>query len=269
MNMQMSKMSFYQKLIILVLALGMCGCASIGKTWKSLISSEPEQSQAKVSKPTNTFSNNNNSLPSSDRKYKRVTRKDIEDGAQLSARSGSLWVPEGQGAYLFSENTVRMIGDPVSIRIEGEPKEQLNAKSEVIQNLLKQLEERRKRAQTRLAQEEKAKKDSDEKDKPADAQAKANPTGQQPDAQRDPASADGAFTVKAVPTRVVERMVDGNYRVRGAQPFMIGGREYKVIVSGIVRSEDFNEQGVSSSQLLDPSFDIVSAKGAAAAEMRQ
>ena len=268
---QMSKISFYQKLIVLVLALGLCGCASIGKTWKSLISSEPEPSQAKASKPSNTFSNNNNSLPSTDRKYKRVTRKDIEDGAQLSARSGSLWVPEGQGAYLFSENTVRMIGDPVSIRIEGEPKEQLNAKSEVIQNLLKQLEERRKRAQNRLAQEEKAKKEADDKSKPAaDAQAKANPTGQQPDAaSRDPASADGAFTVKAVPTRVVERMVDGNYRVRGAQPFMIGGREYKVIVSGIVRSEDFNEQGVSSSQLLDPSFDIVSAKGAAAAEMRQ
>lgn len=266
----MSKMSFYQKLIILVLALGMCGCASIGKSWKALISDDSgEKEMARAAKPTNTFSQNNNVLPSSDRKYKRVTRKDIEDGAQLSARSGSLWVPEGQGAYLFSENTVRMIGDPVSIRIEGEPKEQLNAKSEVIQSLLKQLEERRKRAQTRLAQEEKAKKEGEDKDKPAaDAQAKANPTGQQPDAARDPAAADGAFTVKAVPTRVVERMVDGNYRVRGAQPFMIGGREYKVIVSGIVRSEDFNEQGVSSSQLLDPSFDIVSAKGAAAAEMR-
>ncbi len=269
----MSKMSFYQNLILLILALGMCGCASIAKSWKAMISSEPtEQQQAKFSKPTNTFSQNKNSLPSSDRKYKRITRKDIEDGAQLSARSGSLWVPEGQGAYLFSENTVRMIGDPVSIRIEGEPKEQLNAKSEVIQGLLKQLEDRRKRAQTRLAQEEKAKKEGEEKEKsPADAQAKANPTGQAPDSQRDPASAaaDGAFTVKAVPTRVVERMVDGNYRVRGAQPFMIGGREYKVIVSGIVRSEDFNEQGVSSSQLLDPSFDIVSARGAAAAEMRQ
>jgi flagellar L-ring protein precursor FlgH len=65
-----------------------------------------------------------------------------------------------------------------------------------------------------------------------------------------------------VPTRVVERMVDGNYRVRGMQSFMIGQREYKVIVAGIVRAEDFNEEGINASQLLDSSFDIVSAKGA-------
>ena len=68
------------------------------------------------------------------------------------------------------------------------------------------------------------------------------------------------FSVKTVPTRVVERMVDGNYRVRGTQPFMIGTREYKVIVSGIVRAEDFNEEGISASQLLDANFDIVSSK---------
>lgn len=249
------------------LALMTSGCASIGKQWKALISGEPTvEQQAKIQKPMNTFSQNNNMAPPSDRKYKRTTRKDIEDGANLSARAGSLWVMEGQGAYLFAENTVRMIGDPVSVKIEGEPKEQLIAKSDVINGLLKQLEDRRKRAASRATQDEKGKKDDAEK--PAvDPLAKANSAGQNPaeGASREPAS-DGSFTVKAVPTRVVERMVDGNYRVRGAQPFMIGGREYKVIVSGIVRAEDFNEQGVSSSQLLDPSFDIVSAKGA---EMRE
>lgn len=47
---------------------------------------------------------------------------------------------------------------------------------------------------------------------------------------------------------------------------MIGSREYKVIVSGIVRAEDFNEQGINATQLLDPNFDVVSARGA---ELRQ
>ena len=56
------------------------------------------------------------------------------------------------------------------------------------------------------------------------------------------------------------RLVDGNYRVKGSQPFMIGTREFKVIVTGIVRAEDFNEEGTSASKLLDPSFDIVSSR---------
>ncbi len=60
-------------------------------------------------------------------------------------------------------------------------------------------------------------------------------------------------------------MVDGNYRVRVVQPFMIGQREYKVIVTGIVRAEDFNESGVAASQLIDASYDNVSSKNS---EMR-
>jgi flagellar L-ring protein precursor FlgH len=79
---------------------------------------------------------------------------------------------------------------------------------------------------------------------------------------RAPAAQEADFAVKSVPTRVIERLVDGNYRVRGTQPFMIGGREYRVSVTGIVRAEDFNDEGISSTQLLDPKFDIVSARGA-------
>ncbi len=55
-------------------------------------------------------------------------------------------------------------------------------------------------------------------------------------------------------------MADGNYKIRGSQPFMIGKREYKVIVAGIIRPEDYNDQGVSSQKLLDPQFDVVSIR---------
>lgn len=63
-----------------------------------------------------------------------------------------------------------------------------------------------------------------------------------------------------MPTRIVEIQKDGDYRVRGEQPFMIGKREYKLLVMGTVRSEDYNEQGVSAEVLVDPVFDIISEK---------
>ena len=235
------------------------GCSSLGKKWKELISggSAPQAKATSQRAPSSTsYSQQKSLVPTTYRKYKRVTHKDLTDQSRLDSGAGSLWVMEGQGAYLFSQNIVRMIGDPIAIRMEGEPKEQLTRKAEVVSNLLKQLEERRKLARLR------AKGQSPKKKTDAPTQ---NPQAANPDlaaaANRTPASKDtGPFSVKSVPTRIVERMVDGNYRIRGMQPFMIGSREYKVIVSGIVRSEDFNEQGISATQLLDPKFDIVSSK---------
>ena len=70
---------------------------------------------------------------------------------------------------------------------------------------------------------------------------------------------DANFDVKNIPTRIVERLVDGNYRVKGSQGFMIGKREYRVIATGVVRADEFTESGVPASKLLEPRFDIVSA----------
>jgi flagellar L-ring protein precursor FlgH len=78
--------------------------------------------------------------------------------------------------------------------------------------------------------------------------------------QQKPPEPEQELTVKTVPTRIVERTIEGNYRVKGTQPFMIGTREFKIIVTGIVRAEDFNEEGISATKLLDPKFDIVSAR---------
>jgi flagellar L-ring protein precursor FlgH len=41
---------------------------------------------------------------------------------------------------------------------------------------------------------------------------------------------------------------------------MIGQKEYKVIVAGVIRPEDYNDEGVSSVKLLDPQFDVLSVR---------
>jgi len=260
--------------IVIVASLSLVACASFGEKWRNLVGGG-DDSQAKASQQAAaknaTYNQQNNSLPGTYRQYKRTTRADLENEAHLESKAGSLWVMEGQGAYLFSQNIVRMVGDPIAVKLDGDPAEQLSAKSKVISKLLAQLEERRRRAQGRGPAGEEGKGGDDKtqgQDKAADKNAKPgapNANAQnQPGANGQPQTPEGEkdFNVKLVPTRVVERLVDGNYRVRGMQPFMIGQREYKVIVSGVVRAEDFNEEGINASQLLDSSFDIVSSKGA-------
>lgn len=258
----MRKIQFPYSLVLLSILVALSGCASIGKQWKALISDQnAEQKQAQASHAPTTFSKQNNLIPSNYRKYKRTTRKDLEEDAHLEGKSGSLWVMEGQGAYLFSQNVMRMIGDPLAIRIEGDPAEQLTSKTKVIGKLLSQIEERRKRAMGRApTSDKKDEAKPEEANKPDAAKAAAPNAGAEGDTAANDSGKDKDFGVKLVPTRVVERMVDGNYRVRGSQPFLIGSREYKVIVSGIVRAEDFNEEGISAQQLLDSNFDIVSSK---------
>jgi flagellar L-ring protein precursor FlgH len=242
----------------------------LGKQWKEFIGGKSAAKTQASAKPVGaTYSDTNNLMPSQYRQYKRTKRKDIEDNAHLESKSGSLWVMEGQGAYLFSQNVVRMIGDPLAVRIEGEPQEQLTSKSKVISKLITQIEERRRRAAGRGPASDDKKEETPTGTAPQNKAAKgaaaaATPTANTANAATAPAGSGAEeakdFGVKTVPTRVVERMVDGNYRVRGTQPFMIGTREYKVIVSGIVRAEDFNEEGISAAQLLDANFDIVSSK---------
>lgn len=257
-------------LLVFTIMLLTAGCTSIAKKWKAMISSDSDKPKsASLQRATNgaTYSQQNNLMPTSYRKYKRSKRKDIEDDAHLESKSGSLWVMEGQGAYLFSQNTVRLIGDPIAVRIEGDPAEQLIAKTKVISTLLAQIKERRRRAMGRNPAGEN-KKDEDKKTDAAPVEGAPGATNQPPNpavaaagAQSTaPPEAKQEFNVKTVPTRIIDRMVDGNYRVRGAQPFLIDEREYKVIVTGIIRAEDFNEEGIAASQLLDASFDIVSGK---------
>lgn len=195
------------------------------------------------------FSENQNVLNPVNRQYHRTTRAKIEEESDLGAHAGSMWSNEGQGAYLFAQNKTRREGDLLNVKLEGSAQKQVDTKVSVIKKLIKQLEEE-------------------------DLKGTAPPAGEggadQKTAVRAPAAAtdatakkdekDEAVDVSLVPTKIVERMPDGNYRIKGAQPFMIGKREYKVIVTGMIRSEDFNEDGVSSGKLLDPQFDVVSIR---------
>lgn len=233
------------KLSLFLIIISQVGCMSFGKKLKAFINGE--DAVAKPKQTYTTYSDNPNLMNAPKREYKRTTRSSLENDANLNSNSGSLWVMEGQGAYLFSQNIVRMIGDSLMIQLDGEARTQVTTKVDVIKTLLQRYEQRLnpKPVNNNLARN-------------AQQSAEAPVQNRAPAAATPTAAKQDDFEVKTVPTRIVERTVDGNYRVKGSQPFMIGKREYKVIVTGIIKTEDFNDEGVSSTKLLDPKYDIVS-----------
>lgn len=247
---------------LLIVFLAQTGCASFNRGLKALLSGNPApRPQAEAPRDSLVkYSETSNLSPSVRRKYRRTTRETLEREALLGERAGSLWVMEGQGAYLFHQNIMRMIGDPIAVELEGHPKEQLVAKVEVIRDLLQKIEDRQK-AMLRGPASERPVEGNDPQPGAPQGQPPAAAQAQAPQAE------DPDFKVKNVPTRIVERTVDGNYRVKGDQPFLIKGREYKVIVTGVVKAEDFNDEGIPASRLLDPKFDIVSVKRSGAASL--
>lgn len=231
---------------LMFLLLSQTGCSSIAKKWKAFLNDRPVNGAEEKKEKVASFNDMPDYAPPVKRQYKRTTKESLAAEAQVDQKAGSLWVMEGQGAYLFSENIMRMVGDPLPVNIDGYVKEQLESKVGVIKNLIAKLEE--KQAQRLRGPASEKKEDAKPEAKPAAAAAN--------DANK--AAGKEELAVKSVPTRIVERTTDGNYRVKGAQTFMIGSREYKVIVMGTVRAEDFNEDGVNSNRLLEPKFDIVS-----------
>lgn len=150
--------------------------------------------------------------------------------------------------------------------MEGSALKQVETKVGVIKKLLKQLEEEEKRRlnpeleQTpTLANGTSAGGATDRT--PASATPASTATNTKSETAKAAADDKADLSdVQTIQTKIVEKMPDGNYRVKGAQPFMIGSKEYKVIVSGVVRPEDYNDEGLSSAKLLDPQFDVVSLK---------
>lgn len=253
-------------LIIFLLVFGLMnsGCASFNKKLKSWLGkgSTNVAEQKSVPSTMTKFSDSADVAPRVRRQYKRTTKESLSEESALDSKAGSLWVMEGQGAYLFSQNVVRLVGDPLAIALEGDPRDQLQSKASVIKKLLAKIEERQRAKLRGPASDESAEGDEKATAKDKDGKDKKDKAGQQQQAQQAATPAETAMelAVKTVPTRIVERTLEGNYRVKGTQPFMIGAREYKIIVTGIVRAEDFNEEGISATKLLDPKFDIISAR---------
>jgi flagellar L-ring protein FlgH len=222
----------------------------------------------------------------------RTTRRSLEEESMLYEQSGSLWVSRGQSSFLFANNNQRLLGDLLEIKIEGYPKEQVTMKVNTIAKLLAEILNEKKQ-DIKLKQDEIKKQmtpeyQQEQEDIKAESRGLASiigldneepeaPTGPTPEQQlkdQDKAlknideeeqdikglAKSKEFPIRTVSTRVMEIQKDGNYRIRGEQPFMIGKREYKLLVAGTVRAEEYNEKGMSAEALIDPVFDIISDK---------
>ncbi len=224
----------------IAIVFSIAGCASFGQSLKAFLGGDSVKTQTVKtnSKTVGKIDKNKN--------YKRTDHKTLQEKSSLGAESGSLWIERGQGSYLFTQNTNRLIGDLVNVEIDGQAKKQIETKVAVIQNLLDRIKAQNE--QRALASQANS---NTQTGTAAPAPAPAPAPAQEP-AQK--------FEVKIVPSRITEILKDGSYFVQGDQVFMIGKREYKLVVKGIVRQEDFDDQGISAETLLDPNFDIVTNK---------
>ena len=263
------------RLMILVFALAIVatmntGCSSLGKKLKGFLNgsnAEEKVATAPRTSVTPRFSEQENlRYNGAPRQYRRMNRQRFEEDAEVRSNAGSLWVMEGQGAYLVSQNNQHLVGDMLNVKIEGTPKSQLTTKVKVISKLLDKLDhpDPPRLPAHQNGQAAPAAATAGQPPAPGAPGAAAAAATPAPQATPEPAKAEAQFNVQAVPTRIVEMLKDGSYRVKGSQAFMIGKREYKVIVTGIVRPEDFNtDDGTNSSKLLDSQFDVVSTRKAA------
>lgn len=200
-------------------------------------------------RPARYSDNPQMSVPSN-REYRRMTKSRMEEESELHSQAGSMWVSEGQSSYLFVQNKTRREGDIVNVKLEGAALKQVETKVSVIKKLLKQLEDQQNADLQRQKLADNAGDGSRGPASEAPKKEEAAPKEEKEDLTE----------LGSVPTRIVEKMPDGNYRVKGAQPFMIGKREYKVIVTGLIRPEDYNDEGITSAKLLDPQYDVVSVR---------
>ncbi|MEK2689855.1 flagellar basal body L-ring protein FlgH [Bdellovibrio sp. GT3] len=229
------------------------GCATVNDFVGSLSGDKEEVKPLEQISKAPKYSDSTNLRVPTDRQYKRMTKNRMEDESELQSNAGSAWVMEGQGAYLFAQNKMRREGDMVNVKLDGSAQKQVETKVSVIKDLLKQLEEQEKGTQAPLGNGLAANAEGGR----APAAAAPAPAAPAPAADgKDDALAD----VQNIPSKIVEKLADGNYRVKGQQPFMIGKREYKVILTGLLRPEDFNDEGITSGKLLDPQYDVVSIR---------
>lgn len=288
MNMAVKLISVKNILVLLFLFFLQIGCAQFNKIFSS---DEPKHSEATqtISKPLVKFSDNPQMGVFNERQYKRKTKKSLEESSDLGARAGSLFVMEGQGAFLFTQNTIRREGDQLKVKLEGAHRAQVESKIEVIKKLLARLAAPPPIPNPLVAGENNSLGSTQAQVNTAEVggtdASKKLAAGPSVSGTRQPSSdaaslAAGAavsganagsnkeaeeilkqpFNVENIPAKIVERMVDGSYRIKGSENFMIGKREYRVIVTGLIKPEDYNDEGVSASQLLDPQFDVVSLR---------
>ncbi|MEY4616124.1 MAG: hypothetical protein RJB66_1084 [Pseudomonadota bacterium] len=253
------------------------GCETLGPMFDT--SPNPPDNASRqpveaIKKDPVRFSENPNIGAFNERRYRRMTRKSLEEESDVGSRAGSLWNTEGPSSYLFTQNKLHREGDLLTVKMEGNAKTQIDSKIQVIKKLLARLDIVAPQPGSASGAPLAANSPRDPASEATSPQPnqgngeKAIPPANAPSTgsgvvskQADPSEeADIPINLETVPTRVSERMGDGNYRVKGQQSFMIGKKEFRVIVTGLVRPEDFSDEGISSNKLLDPQIDVVSLR---------
>lgn len=237
-----------KKILLLIFVALLTSCSSFTK--QEPVVDEFENSLTK-------YNDNPNYGVWGQRNYKKTSKAQLEEESELDSKAGSLWVMDGQQSYYFTQNKNRKEGDFLNVRLEGAALKQVETKVSVIKNLLQELEQQEKEeAMQKLAAagtspDQKAATPSGTEQRAPAAEPKKVPSKDEKSEVQD---------IGPIQTRIVERLPDGNYRIKGQQPFMIGKREYKVIVAGILRPEDYNDEGISSAKVIDPQYDVISIR---------
>ena len=234
---------FFKKLIYLSLpSIGvLSSCQTVEKP---VISNQPQQ------KEWVTYSQQQQ-LPQAEwRQYQRMTKERLEKENELYAQSGSLWVMEGQTGYLFAQNKIRKEGDILPVTLEGPLLEQVQQKIKTIKKLMDEIE---KENEKYLNATINSRSLAQESNKESSEQAKTdNPASEK--------TLDDKIELEPIMARIIERLADGAYRVRGQRLIMVRDKEFKVLVTGMIRPEDFSDQGISSNRLLDSDVDVLSVR---------
>ena len=167
--------------------------------------------------------------------------------------------------------------------MEGPALKMIENKVAVVQELLKKLDEQRLKAEedaktaeeekARLAQIQEEKKLHDEQVSKGEVVVDPFANQYPPEPDRKPAAVATAAPVKGlpeekvdhkeiefIPSKIVEQLPDGIYRIRGQQFLTIKKKPFKVIATALIRAEDFNDNNISSSKLLDAQFDVFHVK---------
>lgn len=263
----------------------LCSCATV-KGWfgwgedKQNTSAAPATAKVVSEKQLTKFSDQPQIGFVTERQYKRMNKSRLEEESDVGSQAGSMWVMEGQGAYLFAQNKARREGDVLNVKIEGSAMKQVETKVTVIKKLIKQLEDQEREAKLAalLAQQKKEMEEQDVvKDAPRQPASEGAAVTPAPEPAKSPLAAAIAALqapppeankeektdlsdLQSVPSRIVEKLPDGGFKIKGTQPFMIGKREYKLIVQGQIKQEDYDESGISSQILLDPQYDVISLR---------
>lgn len=183
-----------------------------------------------------------------ERQYKHMSKSQMEEDASLSQEVGSMWVMEGQTSYLFSQNKARKEGDHLNVKLEGVAQKQVETKVTTIKKLLKQLEEQ-------LRAQKMKQQGVNPDDTRGPASEKKQETAKKPEDDKVDLS-----EVQTIPAKIIEKLADGTFRIKGSQPMLINDKEFHVIVTGILKPEDFQDEGIPSGRLLESQFDVVSIR---------